>query len=168
MINRLGLNTGAPYHLLFYSVAFGGSFYYSFIVSPLVFKKLTREEFSHLQNKVFPTYFVGQTLAPIILGLTSPIKTCRKGLGAVLAVSSVAGALNYFVLLPICKGIKEERNQLVEQNKDKDDKGEPTQEFTALSKKFGKYHGISSLLNLISIVSLGLYGAALAKGLSKL
>lgn len=74
MIAQLGLNTKIPYHFLFWGVAFGGSSFYSFIVSPLVFKKLPREEFSNLQTQVFPTYFSGQIVAPIILGLTSPLK----------------------------------------------------------------------------------------------
>lgn len=168
MINKLGLNTTLPYHFLFYSLAFGGSAYYSYIVSPLVFKKLPRQEFSNLQSQVFPTYFIGQTLAPIALALTTPVTTCKQGIVAGLAVSSIAGALNFFILLPICKRIKEQRNELIADKKDKNDQGEITEEFNALNKKFGMYHAISSLLNLISVVSLGLYGCSLTKSMSKL
>ncbi|EMG46076.1 hypothetical protein SBY92_001204 [Candida maltosa Xu316] len=167
MICSLGLNTRVPYHFLFYSLAFGGSAFYSFIVSPLVFKKLPREEFSNLQNKVFPTYFQGQIIAPVILALTQPLAFCPFTLG-VLGISSIGGALNYFWLLPVCQKIKEQRNQLVADKADVGADGEPTEEFKTLSKQFGKYHGISTLVNMVSILSLAVYGVGLAKGLTKL
>jgi hypothetical protein len=160
MINRLGLNTRVPYHFLFYSVVFGGSTFYSFIVSPIVFKKLPREEFSNLQSQVFPTYFIGQTVSPLILALTTPLRGCPVT-ATLLALSSISGALNYFWLLPACKTIKEERMKLVADKLDKDESGEFTEEYKKVSKQFGKYHGISSLFNLVSVVTLGVYGVLL-------
>ena len=139
MIATLGLNTGAPYHLFLYSIALGGSVFHSFVVSPLAFKHLPRQEFGNLQNKVFPTYFIGQAVVPLVLGLTSPFRLCPF-LTGVLAVSGIAGALNYLVLLPICRNIK-------------------------LNKTFGMYHGISSLLNILSIASLAIYGTVMSKRL---
>lgn len=155
MIAQLGLNTLRPYHFLLYSVAFGGSTFYSFIVSPLVFKKLSRPEFGRLQQEVFPTYFIGQTLAPLALALSSPFK-CPIHLGLLIA-SSLCGALNYLVLLPKCSAIKVQKQKLASE------KLENSDEFHALSKQFGKLHGISSLLNLVSIVTLGVYGVFLSK-----
>ena len=167
MLCQVGLKVKVPFHFLFYSLTFGGSAFYSFIVSPLVFKKLPREEFSNLQNKVFPTYFTGQTLAPIILGLAQPFAYCPFTLG-LLALSSVGGALNYLWLLPVCQKIKEDRNKLIADKKDVGADGQPTEELKALNKQFGKYHGISTLVNITSILSLGVYGVVLAKGLSKI
>lgn len=161
-IMSLGLNTKAPYHFLFYSLSFGGAAFYSFIVSPLVFRELPREEFSNLQTKVFPTYFLGQTAAPLILGLLSPAKVCPFTAG-LLALSTVAGGLNYFILLGKCKSIKEQRTKLVADKLDKDSNGEFTPEYQAITKQFGIYHGVSSLLNIVSIASLGVYGLVFAK-----
>lgn len=137
---------------------------HSYIVSPIAFKHLQREEFSNLQNKVFPLYFLGQTAAPILIGLTSPL--CPKTVGPVLLASAVAGALNYFWVLPVCKKIKEDRNKLVADKKHEqivDGETVNSEEFTNLSKQFGMYHGISSLLNLVSLVTLGAYGFLLSK-----
>lgn len=148
-------------NLLVYSVAFGGGIMHSYIVSPIAFKHISREEFSNLQNKVFPYYFIGQAAAPVLLGLTSPI---NAGVPA-LAVSAVAGALNYLWILPVCRNIKEERNKLVADKKHEeiiDGEVQPTAEYAALSKRFGIYHGVSSLFNLVSLVSLGVYGVRLA------
>lgn len=149
-------------NLLLFSVTFGGGSLYSYIISPIAFKHLKREEFSNLQNKVFPLYFLGQATAPILIGLTAPMRCADP----VLAVSAVAGALNYFWALPVCKRIKEDRNKLVAEKKHEtivDGNVQPSEEYTALSKQFGKYHGISSLLNMVSLVTLGFYGFALSK-----
>lgn len=151
-------------HLLLYSVAFGGGLMHSYVVSPIAFKHLKREEFSNLQNKVFPLYFAGQAVVPVLIGLTSPVAPhCAVPL---LAASAVAGALNYLWVLPVCKQIKEERNKLVADKKHEaivEGAVQPSAEYTALSKQFGMYHGISSVLNLVSLVTLGAYGYVLGK-----
>lgn len=137
---------------------------HSFIVSPIAFKHLKLEEFSNLQNKVFPLYFIGQTAAPILIGLTAPM--CPKTVGPVLLLSAVAGALNYFWALPVCKQLKEDKNKLVAEKRHEqiiEGQTVKTDEFTKLSKKFGTYHGISSLLNLVSLATLGVYGFLLSK-----
>ena len=64
--------------------------------------------------------------------------------------------------------IKEDRNKLIADKKDVGADGQPTEELKALNKQFGKYHGISTLVNITSILSLGVYGVVLAKGLSKI
>ena len=120
-----------------------------------------------MQNKVFPTYFTLQTIAPAILALSQPLAYCPFTLG-LLGLSSLGGALNYLWLLPVCKQIKEDRNKLVADKANVGADGEPTEEFKKLNKRFGCYHGISTLVNIISIAALGVYGIGLAKGLSKI
>ena len=154
-ITRLGLNTRLPYHGFIYAVAFGGSVFYSFIVSPLVFKRLPRQEFSDLQAVVFPTYFAGQIIAPLLLAATTSVSPCPVHYGA-LALSALGGIINYFWLLPKCADIKVRRNQAKE----------GTEEYNELSKQFGKYHGLSTLANIVSIVSLGFYGLLWQKSLT--
>lgn len=163
MLNVLGLNTRAPYHLFLYSIIFGGSSVYSFIISPVAFKTLPREDFGKLQNKIFPWYFLGQTLSPILLSLTTPLKLCpfTKGL---LAIASITGAINYFYLLPKCQGLKDERTKLVKDNLHEKD-GKETEEYIKLSKQFGKFHGISLLVNTLSISVVGVYGMVLSRRL---
>lgn len=140
-------------------------FFYSFVASPIAFKELERDQFSKLQNKVFPSFFTGQAVTPILLSLTAPIKLCPFTLG-LLSLSGLSGAANLLILLPLCKGIKEERNKLIADKKHEViENGEvkPSEEFTRLSKKFGAYHGVSTLINMLSIVSLGFYGIVLSR-----
>lgn len=151
-------------NLILFSVAFGGGVMHSFIVSPIAFKYLPREEFGNLQHQVLPLYLLGQTAAPVLLGLTTPLGS--RFAGPVLAASALAGALNYFWVLPVCNQIKEEKKKLEAEKKHEktvDGKTEPSDEFVALGKQFGKYHGISSMLNLVSLLTLGAYGIALGK-----
>lgn len=153
-ITRLGLNTLSPWHSLLLSVSFGGSVFYSYIVSPLVFKKLPRQQFSELQSVVFPTYFAGQILSPLLLALTSPMKSCPFHL-LILALSALGGLVNYLWLLPKCAAIKEARNATKEDS----------EEHKELSKQFGMYHGLSTLANTVSIAALGYYSLLLHKRL---
>lgn len=136
---------------------------HSYIVSPLAFKHIAREEFGKLQNKVFPSYFVGQAIAPIILGLTAPAKF--RMMLPVLAASAIAGALNRLWLLPVCHKLKDDLQKLTASKEDEvivDGKIEPSAAYKAVKKQFGMYHGLSMLCNTISIVTLGAYGVGLA------
>lgn len=169
MLANLGLATRAPFHILLFSLTFGGGFFHSFIVSPIAFKHLEREQFGKLQNKIFPFFFLGQTLSPIVLALTSPITLTRVAIG-LLSVSAVSGAANYFWLLPLCKKLKEDRVQLIAENRHEiveDGVTHATAEFERATKQFGKYHGISTLVNMVSIATIGAYGVVLSKGFAK-
>lgn len=169
MVANLGLATRAPIHILVFSLTFGGGFFHSFIASPIAFKHLEREQFGKLQNKIFPFFFLGQTLSPLLLSLVSPIALTRLTIG-LLSVSAVSGAANYFWLLPLCQRIKEERLKLIADNRHEvveDGVTHATVEFERVSKQFGKYHGISTLVNMLSIVSLGVYGIVFSKAVTK-
>ncbi|OBA18021.1 hypothetical protein METBIDRAFT_226840 [Metschnikowia bicuspidata var. bicuspidata NRRL YB-4993] len=151
-------------NVILFSVAFGGGVMHSFIVSPIAFKHLPREEFGKLQHQVLPLYLLSQAAAPVLLSLTTPLGS--KFATPVLAASAVAGALNYFWVLPRCNQIKAEKKKLVDAKRHEqiiDGNTVETEEFKALSKQFGKFHGISSLLNLLSLVTLGAYGVALGR-----
>lgn len=152
---------------MLYSLVFGASTFHSFYLSPIAFKTLPRSEFGALQNKVFPSYFLTQTVSAVLLGLTSPFKLCPFSLG-LLTVSGLGGAINLFVLLPICRNIKDEREKLIKEKLHEtvvNGEVRPTETKIALDKKFGMYHGLSSLANIFSIASLGVYGLILAKRL---
>lgn len=158
------MSVKASVNLLLLSLAFGGGVVHSFIVSPIAFKHLPRESFSELQNKVFPLYFAGQTLLPLGLAVTTPVAIhCA---GPLLGVSALGGALNLLWVLPVCRDIKEQRKKLIAEKKHEqivDGEVRPSDAMALLNKQFGMYHGISSLLNMASILSLGVYGYVLAK-----
>lgn len=151
-------------NFLLFSVALGGGLVHSYVVSPIAFKHLPIEHFSNLQNKVFPNYFLGQALIPVVLSLTTPLPL--KVAGPVLAASGVAGALNLLWVLPVCKDAKEQKKKLESERAHEqivDGQIVPTEQYKAWSKKFGMYHGISSLLNLVSLLSLVVYGVYLGR-----
>lgn len=137
---------------------------HSYVVSPIAFKHLPMEHFSNLQNKVFPNYFLGQAVIPVVLGLTTPLPL--KVAGPILAASGIAGALNLLWVLPICQEAKEEKRKLeAEKRREKvvDGKTVPSDEYSNWSRRFGMFHGISSVLNLVSLLSLAIYGVFLGR-----
>lgn len=150
-------------NFLLYSVALGGGVVHSYVVTPILFKHLPLEHFSNLQNKVFPTYFLGQVLLPATMALTTPLPL--RVAGPVLAASGLSGALNLYWVLPVCKKVKEQKKLEAEKKHEEilDGHKVSTPEYRALSKKFGMYHGILSLLNLVSLLTLLVYGWQLAK-----
>lgn len=121
-----------------------------------------------MQNHIFPNYFLGQTLAPIVLGLTAPYTIPTLGLAA-LGVSTISGAINRFYLLGATQKIKtarfkleaEEETRGISHNKS----DEPSAEMKVLNKQFGKVHGFSLLFNLLSVIGITAFAFPLTKGI---
>lgn len=144
-------------HLFTYSIAFGGTSLYSYWISPIAFRTLEKQQFSILQNKVFPNFFLFQSVSPLLIGLLSPLQGPKMISG--LLAASVCGVVNRFGLLNRVQDIKQERFIL----KDDLQNGKITQaEFNSkdepLRKQFGKYHGLSLLFNLGYHIGLVYYG----------
>lgn len=151
-------------NFLLYSVALGGGVVHSYVVLPMLFKHLPLEHFGNVQNKIFPTYFLGQVLLPATMAVTTPLPL--RVAGPMLAASGLSGALNLCWVLPVLKKVKEQKKKLEAEKKHEeisDGQKAPTPEYRALSKKFGMYHGILSMLNLVSLLTLLVYGWHLAK-----
>lgn len=148
----------ATAHLFSWAFIWGGSGYYSYVASPIAFKNLSRPEFGKLQNKIFPHFFLGQTVAPILIGLTAPYSLTTGAL-ITLGVAVIGGATNFFYLLPVCKDLKDQRFELEESGLTESD------QHKEITKKFGLYHTASLAFNAINFVALTTYGFILTKNL---
>ncbi|KAH7354446.1 hypothetical protein B0T11DRAFT_128357 [Plectosphaerella cucumerina] len=148
-----------------------------------MFRVLERPAFSAAQSALFPIYFSLQTALPIILALTYPGSSNplgpASGLAGVLddanrrdtllplALALATGAANLLVLLPLTKQIMADRRaQEKKDGKKSYHAGPHSPEMAALNKSFGKTHGISSVLNLVTFVATVAYGFTLAARLS--
>ncbi|KAK2592907.1 hypothetical protein QQS21_009402 [Conoideocrella luteorostrata] len=173
--------SAAPYHILSYGTLLGASFFHSFITGPILFKTMERPVFGAAMGNIFPIYFGMQTAIPIILALTFPGNTLlgvSSGIPGILDASNrwpslapiatmfLTGLLNLVVLLPATnKVIKDRSGQGKRDGKEWHVEGPHSEEMRALSKKFGMLHGISSLLNLTTIISAVAYGFTLGSRL---
>ncbi|QPH01426.1 hypothetical protein C2857_005626 [Epichloe festucae Fl1] len=178
------LVSAAPYHIISYGALLGTSIFHSFINGPVMFKIVERPVFSAVQAKLFPIYFGMQTALPVMLALTFPgdallgvssgpsglLETSSRWLSlAPIATMFVTGLVNLVVLLPATnKVIKERRGQAKRDGKEYYEEGPHSEEMRALSKKFGKLHGISSFLNLLTLVSAVTYGFTLGSRLQSI
>ena len=139
----------AFFHLLVFGTWFGTLAYTSFIIGVVAFRTLPRQTFGLLQSKLFPIYFMISSIAPAVLLASLHIATggvipARQV--QLLGASVVASAANLFFTEPTATHLMFERYAL--ENAKVRDEGK----ITALRKQFGKWHGISSLLNLVVLV----------------
>ncbi|KAI0002820.1 hypothetical protein F4779DRAFT_113655 [Xylariaceae sp. FL0662B] len=170
----------APYHILSYGTLLGTQVFHTFFNSTTSFKVLERPQFAILQRAVFPQYFGIQTAVPILLAVTYP---GNKGiLGGVPASISgvlhssnrwsvllplgtifVGGLVNLAYLLPETNKVTAQRRQQEKKDgKQSYDKPPHSPEMAALNKKFGQLHGISSLINLLTLAVTVVYGVTLS------
>lgn len=119
---------------------------------------MAKKEFSNLQTKIFPHFFLAQSVAPVLIGLTAPY-TLTTGALVTLGTAVVGGLTNLLWLLPATRKIKEARFKLEDEGK------EESPEHKELSKKFGKIHGLSLLFNLVNFTALTTYGFILTKNI---
>ncbi|ROT35696.1 hypothetical protein SODALDRAFT_283301 [Sodiomyces alkalinus F11] len=174
-----GVFSLAPYHIISYGTLLGTTFFHSFINGTTMFRVLERPSFSLVQSHLFPIYFTLQTALPAVLALTYPGSNnpfgVASGIAGIfdgskryctllpIAAMFITGALNLFVLLPATKKVMAERHdQEKKDGKKSYDAAPHSQEMQKLNKRFGKVHGISSLLNLTTFFAAVAYGFTLA------
>ncbi|PFH57512.1 hypothetical protein XA68_14915 [Ophiocordyceps unilateralis] len=174
----------APYHIVSYGTLLGASVFHSFINGPVMYKSIDRPAFSAAQQSLFPIYFGLQTALPAVLALTFPGSTLAgvpSSVSGLLDASSrwdslvpiatmfVTGVVNLTVLLPATvKTMKERRGQCKRDGKEWDAEGPHSEEMKALNKRFGMLHGISSLINLVTVMSAVSYGFTLGARMQSL
>ncbi|CCK68401.1 Tmh18p KNAG_0A07480 [Huiozyma naganishii CBS 8797] len=150
-------------HLLVYSFAFGGTAFYSYVASPIAFKVLARDQFSLLQNKVFPWFFRMQASVPVLLALTSPVQLSLLGCSS-LGAAAVCGLTNLAWLLPRTQRVKLQRRELQTAQLSP---AELEARDAPLRKEFGKSHGLSLAFNMGNTLAMLVYGVHLAGALIK-
>lgn len=141
-------------HLTAYATFLGTIVWNTFFVGLTMFKVLAsmgqRQSFGKVQSKLFPAYFalttgcVAVMLATTVMAGSVTDTKVVIGLGVSLALSLV----NWVGIEPIATKLMFERYDL--ENLPIAEKTEETKaKIGALYKSFGKFHGISSLINLI-------------------
>jgi hypothetical protein len=149
-------------HLLSFSGWFGASIWVSFIGGLVMFNNLPRHVFGRLQAKLFPAYFVFSALAVSIAMISAHLLGWGVGsLGGILA--TVLLNLLYFepetTRVMVARHAVERRlgtGHEIGQLKPSDPKKANDPELRALSKEFGKLHGMSTTLNLVAL-GIGCY-----------
>ena len=137
-------------HMLVFGTWFGTLAWTSFIFGIVAFRNLPRQTFGKLQAKLFPKYFTVSSVAPALLlatlrlatGGAPPVKEVT-----LLGISLAASLLNLLVTEPAATKVMFKRYALENALEERDEGA-----IKALAKQFGKWHGISSLLNLAVLV----------------
>ncbi|GLI73755.1 hypothetical protein PoHVEF18_001984 [Penicillium ochrochloron] len=167
-----------PYHILSYGTLLGSQVFQSFVGGIVAFRALPRPQFATLQTAIFPVYFSMQTALPIVVALTASRGGQALGLSGLaapenryntllpMATVAITGLINMFVLRPLTtKTMRERKHQETRDGKKSYDAPPHSKEMVALNKKFGRIHGLSSLVNLVSLIATVWYGAVMSKKL---
>ncbi|OQE28675.1 hypothetical protein PENSTE_c003G01505 [Penicillium steckii] len=172
------MNDPRPYHILSYGTLLGTQFFQSFVGGIVAFRALPRPQFASLQTAIFPVYFSMQTALPVVVALTASRGGQALGLSGLvapenrlntflpMATVAITGLINMFVLRPLTVNIMRERkHQETRDGKRSYDPAPHSKEMVALNKRFGRLHGMSSLVNMVSFIATVYYGAVMSKRL---
>ncbi|CAD7924822.1 unnamed protein product [Amoebophrya sp. A25] len=169
-----------PFHVFCFASWFGCSMWVSFVAGLVMFNNLPRHVFGRLQAKLFPRYFqfsvifVSCALLPhlvpgSVLERTALAKTVALPQNQQFNLAAIIGILllNLLYFEPRTTAVMFERHKVevklgtgheIGQLKPSDPAKANDPELVALSKRFGKLHGISTSLNLIALC-LGVWHA---------
>jgi len=143
-------NTGILFlHVLLFGTFFGSVVWTSTIAGITMFRNLPRQTFGRLQSKLFPMYFGLCSICTAIL-----MATLKYAAGAaparefqLLGIALASSLANLLFIEPRATNVMFERYEL-------ENAAGPRQDdaIKKLYKQFGKWHGMSSMLNLVVLV----------------
>jgi len=151
----LPTNIGILVHLIAFSLFLGGGIY-NMVSGVIMFRNLDRPTFGKVQGTLFPWYFRLLTACSAIL-LTSmyfaPITTPDASAQCVLLSFCLGCALTQqFAVGPKVTRLMHERQRLQASTSETD-----KVQLSKISKKFGAWHGVSSTINLLQLISMVLH-----------
>ncbi|CAL5220682.1 g2731 [Coccomyxa viridis] len=150
------VKVAALVHVLAWGLWLGSNIWTTFAVGITMFKNMPRQMFGRVQAKLFPQYFATATAAIVLqmgtLAFGTPTGIARAQL-ITLGVALLTGVANWLYIEPVATDLMFERYALENAEGERDGA-----KIKALYKQFGKFHGISSLLNLVGL------GAAVGHG----
>lgn len=136
-------------HLMAFGTWFGTLAWTSTVFGIVAFRNLPRQTFGKLQSKLFPKYFTVTGAMPLLMiGLMYAMSGGEPVMHEIklLAIAAFTAIVNLGLAEPKATEVMFERYAL-ENAAERDEA-----RITALKKTFGKWHGISSLLNLVNLV----------------
>jgi hypothetical protein len=149
-IKLLPVQAVASIHMLSFATWFGMVAYTTFVAGIIMFKNLPRQTFGRLQSKLFPKYFSISSFALVIQLVTLKSLSGMKASIAhnsakSLGIAFLMTLINQFYLEPTSTINMLERYDLDENGEQESDR------YKKLKASFGKFHGMSSLANLIAL-----------------
>ncbi|EIE18790.1 hypothetical protein COCSUDRAFT_60092 [Coccomyxa subellipsoidea C-169] len=160
----LPVNVAVFIHLMAWGLWLGSNIWTTFIAGITMFKNLPRQTFGKLQAKLFPQYFAVAIAAGVLqigtlaFGVPGGIARTQS---ITLGVAFVTSLANWLYVEPVATNLMFERYNLENAPGEKD-----SAKIKQLYKQFGKFHGISSLLNLVALGAVISHGWWLASKLS--
>lgn len=138
-------------HLLSLVVWIGAMIFFSFIGAPAIFKTLDRRTAGDVVGEIFPKYFLlwqvcaaGAFLTLVYMGAKSGFSSPLKAGLVLLVLMGTVTVYSSHVNAPQARAVKAQIRKETDEGK-----------IEALRKRFGRLHGISMALNIVTL-GLGL------------
>eukprot|EP00483_Globobulimina_turgida_P000492 UN00492 len=136
-------------HLFGASLNFGMSAYTTCIVGAVMLKTLPRPQFAAVQKKLFPIYFSLQTICSI--GIAYVMSTYKHNVGYQKQIVYVTALLALLELLLIEPQATKALDVYLKLTKEQGEESQ-SKEFKKTKGKFFAWHGVSTLINIVSFV----------------
>jgi hypothetical protein len=160
-LTKISTRASATINILSFGTWFGTVVYTTFVAGITMYKNLPRQTFGKLQARLFPKYFSLCSITILLQLLTlRALSSVGQRATIALATALVCTLLNQFWLEPVSSDTMYKRYELEDTPNGKD-----SDEYKKLAAAFGKYHGLSSLTNLISLCAAVAQGTYLASAL---
>lgn len=148
----------------------------TFVGGVVAYKALPRPMFSQLQQRIFPIYFTLQSVLPVLVlathpsasisSLLSPASPSFNSTTVPLLLVLASSLLNLAVVGPATtRTMRERKKQESKEGKRYFDEGPKSDAMKKLNSKFGRIHGVSSLLGLVGFGAAAAYGVVLGSSL---
>lgn len=151
-----------PLHILAYGYTFGATTFESFVASPIALKSLPRRQFGELQASTLPVHLATQAIGPMLIAATAPYSLSTIGI-SLLVTSSASAIFNIAYVSPLCADLKSRRWHVIDSKYNGDDKAAVASgELKSIDAEFGKWHGVSMISNVLSVITVTAYGLVLS------
>lgn len=142
-------------HVLAYSTCLGTNVFQTFLVGPIAYSTLPRQQFGNLQARLTPSFFGLQAITATICVAASYYSTSGT-YNELIAMSGVAAInlLNLAILGPMTTKMMMERHKLERSSGQKYTDPEVSPEMAKITRDFNIMHSISASINLLGLLGL--------------
>lgn len=151
-------------HVLAYGVVTGTTLWHSFVGGPVAYKTIPRQQFGHLQSRLFPPFFALQAVCGGLMLYTATRQTTATYNDLLVsAITFGSGLVNLLALGPWTTKVMDKRHKLERSTNTKytDPQETLSPEMKELNTTFAIAHGLSSLVNMAAVGALLLHAVHL-------
>lgn len=153
-------------HVLSYGTLLGTTLFQTFIVGPVQFTTIPRQQFGNIQAKLTPIYFGIQVVTAAACYFTVSDTTGTYNELLALGVTALGSLINLLLVGPKTTSIMQRRHKMERLTNTKYDDVEVSDEMRKVNRQFNVMHSVGATINVVSVVALLAHGIHLGHKLN--